>query len=207
MLAGDPTLRTSKGVMPGICHRCNGGKKPGSGAPCAGDYVGFPTEPCPNGIRMTVIFPSCWDGKNLDSPDHKSHIAYAPGNSALASDKCPSSHPVRIPQVMYEIMYNTKAFNNPAYWKDGKQPFVYSFDDATGFGAHGDYLFGWKDDALQKGLDGLNAKTCLSEGCPILKVQESTNAKACVKGQAAKEDSGTSTWLKELPGALAATTA
>lgn len=28
-----------------------------------------------------------------------------------------------------KIMYDTTQFNNPDYWKDGKQPFVYSFGD------------------------------------------------------------------------------
>lgn len=30
----------------------------------------------------------------------------------------------------YEIMYDTKAFNNPAYYKNGKQPLVYSNGDS-----------------------------------------------------------------------------
>lgn len=106
------------------------GIKGGDGAPCdSGDTFEFPSEPCPGGIPATVIFPSCWVGVNLDSPDHKGHVAYAPGNSALADDKCPNTHPVRIPQVMYEVMFDTLQFTNPEYFKDGNQPFVYSFGD------------------------------------------------------------------------------
>jgi hypothetical protein len=51
---------------------------------------------------------SCWDGKNLDSPDHKSHVAYPvagaqtfTGNSVGGA--CPSTHPVKIPQIMLEV--------------------------------------------------------------------------------------------------------
>jgi hypothetical protein len=25
-------------------------------------------------MRAETFFPSCWDGKNLDSADHKSHV-------------------------------------------------------------------------------------------------------------------------------------
>jgi len=103
----------------------------GNGAPCdRSDTSEFPATPCPGGIRATVIFPSCWDGKNSDSPDHKSHVAYASG-SALAGDVagCPSTHPVRIPQVMYEIMYDTSGFADAKYYQNGKQPLVYSFGD------------------------------------------------------------------------------
>ncbi|KAF2786558.1 hypothetical protein K505DRAFT_259637 [Melanomma pulvis-pyrius CBS 109.77] len=197
MLAGDPTLRSKTGSYPGICHRCLAASERtmgGNGAPCdSKDTASFPSKPCLGGIRITVIFPSCWDGKNVDSPDHRSHVAYSPGSSALAGDKCPSTHPVRIPQVMYEIMFDTTQFNNPDYWKDGKQPLVYSFGDATGYGAHGDYLFGWKDNALQRGMDALGNK-CGSEDCTsVLKIQAGKDAIACTKSQQAKEDVGTDT--------------
>jgi hypothetical protein len=132
MLAGDPGLRTKSTKYPGICHRClkaSDRTMGGNGAPCdSKDTSEFPKTPCPGGIRATVIFPSCWDGKNVDSPDHRSHVAYS-GTSALAGDKCPSTHPVRIPQVMYEIMFDTTQFNKAEYWKNGKQPLVYSFGD------------------------------------------------------------------------------
>lgn len=204
MLAGDPTLRSATGMAPGICHRCLSAADRtmgGNGAPCdRSDTAAFPSKPCLGGIRSTVIFPSCWDGKNLDSPDHKSHVAYAPGNSALAGDKCPSTHPVRIPQVMYEIMFDTTQFNDAKYWQNGKQPLVYSFGDTTGYGQHGDYLFGWKDDALQRGMDALGS-TCGSEDCTrVLKIQSGKDAIGCVKAQQAKEDVGTSSWLTQLPG-------
>ncbi|KAK0609675.1 hypothetical protein B0T17DRAFT_566202 [Bombardia bombarda] len=204
MLTGDPALRSKAPGSLAICHRCLAKSERimgGNGAPCdSGDTAQFPNKPCPGGIRATVIFPSCWDGKNLDSPDHKSHVAYQSG-SALAGDKCPSTHPVRIPQVMYEIMYDTSSFADPAYYKNGKQPLVYSFGDTTGYGAHGDYLFGWKDGALQRAMDALGTN-CWSETCPVLKLQSGEDAIKCTKAQQAKEDVGTTTWLKELPGGV-----
>ena len=134
MIAGDPSQVTKPAGPMMNCHRCLSKSERtsgGSGAPCAsGDTAEFPKKACPGGIRVTVIFPSCWDGKNVDSPDHRSHVAYAPGNSNLAGDKCPATHPVRIPQVMYEVMYDTSGFANPDYYKDGKQPLVYSFGDS-----------------------------------------------------------------------------
>lgn len=133
MIAGDPNQRTKPSGPLVNCHRCLSKSERimgGNGAPCdRSDTAEFPSKPCPGGIRVTVIFPSCWDGKNVDSPDHRSHVAYAPGNQALAGDKCPETHPVRIPQVMYEVMYDTSAFANPEYYKNGKQPLVYSFGD------------------------------------------------------------------------------
>jgi hypothetical protein len=112
MLAGNPLLRTSTAAAPGICHRCLSASERtsgGAGAPCMGanDTSAFPSTPCPGGIRATVIFPSCWDGVNLDSPDHQSHVAYSPGSEALgglAGDKCPEGFPVRIPQVCISML-------------------------------------------------------------------------------------------------------
>jgi hypothetical protein len=72
----------------------------------------------------------CWDGVNLDSPDHKSHVTYPINGSFEGGSPCPASHPVRLPQLFYEIMWNTTEFNNLAEWpEDGSQPFVFSTGD------------------------------------------------------------------------------
>ena len=50
------------------------------------------------------------------------------------ADVCPESHPVKIPQVMLEINWDTTAFNDPELWLvDGSQPFVLSTGDGTGY--------------------------------------------------------------------------
>ena len=197
MLAGDPT--TKKNNRPSICHRCLGN---GEGfAPCdSKDTSELPLKYCPKGIRATIIFPGCWDGKNLDSPDHKSHVAYS-NAGGLGTSNCPSSHPVQIPQVMYEIMWDTGRYKNDAWYK-GKQPFVYSFGDGVGYGQHGDYVFGWKDDALQRAMDAMPKGKCVNANCSVLKIQSSKEAMACKKKQQVVEDVGTNGWLKEMPGGV-----
>jgi hypothetical protein len=96
--------------------------------------------------------------------------------------------------VLYETIWNTSAFNDPAMWpENGEQPFVLSMGDRTGYGWHGDYLFGWKGDALQRAMD----RFCGTE-CPELKTQTIAEANKCSLPAVVKEP--IDGWLSELPG-------
>jgi len=69
---------------------------PGSGT----DLAAPPTQ-CSSGIMVVSLqFPNCWDGTNLDSADHRSHMAYPSGSS------CPASHPVVLPRIESFFRYN-----------------------------------------------------------------------------------------------------
>lgn len=73
--------------------------------------------------------------------------------------------------------------------------------ESTGYGQHGDYLFGWKDDSLQKAMDALPGGKCANANCSVLKIQSAKDSMACKKAQQAKENVGQNgDWLKELPG-------
>lgn len=59
-----------------------------------------------NPYSTVLIFDRCWDGKNLDSPNHQDHVAHpidGPNQFAIVNKTCPASHPVQIPQLMYEV--------------------------------------------------------------------------------------------------------
>jgi hypothetical protein len=90
--------------------------------------------------------------------------------------KCPSSHPVRVPQVTFETVWDTSKFNS--MWPSGgANPFVWSFEgSATGYGTHADYMFGWKGDALQKAMD---KSECFYDGCGSIKKQQMNVANQC----------------------------
>lgn len=61
-----------------------------------------PTCPQRTPLRLQIRFPDCWDGVNLDSADHKSHMAY----SRRAA--CPASHPVALAGLRLTIAYPTR---------------------------------------------------------------------------------------------------
>ncbi|KEZ39131.1 hypothetical protein SAPIO_CDS10527 [Scedosporium apiospermum] len=200
MLVGDAANRDPKKVPRQLCYRCehNYQQSPFGGAPCTGsDTTTFPKEACGGGWRVTITFPTCWDGKTLDTPNHQDHVTYTSSGSFETGGPCPASHPVKIPQVMYEIMFDTAQFNDPNDWpEDGSQPFVWAMGDTTGAGIHGDYLFGWKGDALQRAMDS----KCNGVNCPGMERQSVDVSNQCAKGQMAAEPVGDDGWLTSLPG-------
>jgi len=52
------------------------------------------------GLNARVHMPACWDGKNLDPPDHTSHVAFL---SDLDNGDCPSTHPIGFIKMFYEV--------------------------------------------------------------------------------------------------------
>ena len=162
------------------------------------ETVDFPNRPCPAGIMAIAHFPACWDGKNADSPDHQSHMYNTNVGGFIEARPCPASHPVRVPQVAYETMYNTTMFDK--MWpKNGKQPFVWSFGDRP-YGNHADYLFGWKGDSLQRAMDD----SCMFHRCGspgvqgVLKTQTVAEMNKCAVQSSVEED--VDGWLDALPG-------
>ncbi|KAF1998497.1 hypothetical protein P154DRAFT_602955 [Amniculicola lignicola CBS 123094] len=173
-----------------ICMQNEGTRAPES--------VDFPDKPCPSGIMANHRFPTCWDGVNLDSPNHRDHVAYPESGTFESGGPCPATHPVRLPQLLLETVWDTKAFNNKADWPaDGSQPFAWSSGDSTGYSSHADYLFGWKDDSLQKHLDG---HTYVS--APTLKTQTIANQNKCTVKDFVGEDFDS--WMKTMPGNMVA---
>jgi hypothetical protein len=189
MFFGDAMLRSEPqgpwNLSTQTCFRCFTGPDFGGDflRPCQDplvDTMYLPNKPC-YGIRSNILFPTCWDGVNLDSPDHKSHVAYPVEGPHIfdgigTAEQCPPSHPVKIPQLMLEIIWDTEPFNDPNEWpEDGSQPFVLSTGDATGYSQHADYIFGWKGDSLQVGMDA----GCVAANCPGMATQTVEEAALC----------------------------
>ena len=60
---------------------------------------------CPQGsdVVRTFRFQSCWDGRNIDSANHRTHVAFAD-----ASGNCPNGFEA-IPQLVQRIVYDVDA--------------------------------------------------------------------------------------------------
>jgi len=106
---------------------------------------------CPNArtesLRLHVNFPGCWDGKHLDSPDHKSHMAYA------VRGDCPASHPVALPAISVIFRYPITGGAGVTLASGGQ------------YSAHADFFNAWQQRTLTSLVNGcLNALRHCQQG-------------------------------------------
>jgi hypothetical protein len=86
-------------------------------------------------LRLHVNFPNCWDGNGLDSPDHKSHMAYSVDGS------CPASHPVGVPALSLVIYYGVRGGSTTELSSGGQ------------FSGHADFVNAWDQRVLAALVD------------------------------------------------------
>ncbi|TFK27831.1 hypothetical protein FA15DRAFT_701627 [Coprinopsis marcescibilis] len=119
-------------------------------------HQGLPNKVCPSGIRSQVNFPSCWNGRDLDSPNHKSHVAYR-SNGPDSGECTDPNFPVSLPRIFLEVYWGTADFDRfRSQAMRPEQPFVFAYGDRTGYGNHADFTNGWEPGVLQRAVDGCN---------------------------------------------------
>ncbi|KAI0301542.1 hypothetical protein B0F90DRAFT_1667895 [Multifurca ochricompacta] len=200
MLAGSPFLRSNTGTpeSKAISWNCidfNGPPEP--------QTPGFHNTRCPSGLRAQVFFPSCWDGVNLDSPDHKSHMAYPDG---VDNGMCPPSHPIHLVSLFFEVYFEVAPFNA---LNDGGR-FVLANGDPTGYGLHADFMNGWDRSVLSRAVATCKADSGVIEDCPVFKNEgrfvADADMNACSATNPLLEEKVTAgSLLRNLPGCVAVT--
>jgi hypothetical protein len=106
----------------------------------AGSYEGFECgnsyhnadipQGCPTGTQVNVRYqaPSCWDGRYLDTPNHRDHMAY-PVNGV-----CPGDHPVALPMIEFKMAWPIPANGDTSQ---------YHFSSGRGYSFHYDFFNAW----------------------------------------------------------------
>jgi hypothetical protein len=127
MIVGDSKLQTSPEDSHFFCSgpggeigRSSDGKFPRC---AAGDFL----------IRQ-LMFPDCWDGKYLDSPNHKDHMSWMDGTGA-----CPASHPWGIPSISMMLVYRLNTDTDGITLASG-----------TYASMHGDFFNAWDENELAR---------------------------------------------------------
>ncbi|AGL18234.1 DUF1996 domain-containing protein [Actinoplanes sp. N902-109] len=135
MIAGDAKLQvpTPRGTVNQFYCAGPGGE---TGRSADGNWpVCAPTAD----LMFQLVFPDCWDGVHLDSPDHKSHVRYTYDGT------CSGDYPVAIPSISFVIAYRTSGTSA-------------GFELASKMASsmHGDVFLAWDDTAL-----GQRVKDCV----------------------------------------------
>jgi Domain of unknown function (DUF1996) len=140
MIAGDHTNTSPTGLLQTsnqVSFFCSDPKN--------GSYGSGKTIPtCMTGatVRYKLSFPNCWNGKDLDSANHMSHLAYSrTGNWKKDTNECPTTHPVRIPSIMFVVDYKINVDNESAYWRLSSD--MYAPTQPGGLSIHGDIMSAW----------------------------------------------------------------
>lgn len=115
------------------------------------DHVAtIPECPLDDLLEVRIVFPQCWDGVNLDAPDHQAHMAY-PSRATppeTGTGACPASHPVAIPEISYNFaIYVTKETGPSSAWRLASDP---EGGALGGVSAHADWMNGWDADVMQR---------------------------------------------------------
>jgi hypothetical protein len=111
---------------------------------CGTSYKNFnfpatcPTSPDTQ-LNIRLQAPSCWDGIHLDTPDHKSHMAY-PIPSGANQNVCPADHPVALPMIEFKMAWPVNGDMSQVHLASG-----------AGFSFHYDFFADW-DTATQSAM-------------------------------------------------------
>lgn len=113
---------------------------------------------CPIGAQLGAVIsaPECWDGKNLDSADHRSHVAYSRyiGQSYA---QCDAAHPYVIPTFTLGAWWSVDAdLDRSGTWDGTFNSWHFSSDNMPGMpmkpgtSFHTDWWGAWSDSILAR---------------------------------------------------------
>ncbi|MGV9991161.1 DUF1996 domain-containing protein [Streptomyces sp. NPDC003374] len=114
---------------------------------------------CPQGsdVVRTFRFQSCWDGRNIDSANHRTHVAFAD-----ADGNCPDGFKA-IPQLVQRIVYDIDA---PSLQDGGRTTPLFAVDSFPEqlhkpVTDHGDFINVFDEDLMRQMVDCINeGRTC-----------------------------------------------
>jgi hypothetical protein len=99
---------------------------------------------CPAGtpVIVNLRFPMCSDGR-VDSPDHRSHMAFAVPWGFFSSNGCPSSHPIYLPEISLIAYYTSDGNSDDWYLSSDRHG---GMNHPNGSTFHSDWFGAWDND-------------------------------------------------------------
>ena len=112
-----------------------------------GSYQNYPPTQCSSGqLSVSIVAPDCSNGQ-LDSADHRSHMAYSTPNSATGKNECPSTHPTPVPLLDLVVRFYVPTTAGEVTLSSGEASTM-----------HADFFNAWD----QQTLEGL-VKRCIND--------------------------------------------
>ncbi|MDX3802762.1 DUF1996 domain-containing protein [Streptomyces sp. AK04-3B] len=109
---------------------------------------------CPSGsdVVRTFRFQSCWDGSNIDSANHRTHVAFAG-----ADGSCPAGFEA-VPQLVQRIVYDVDA---PSLQDGGRTTPLFAVDSFPeqlhkAVTDHGDFINVFDESLMRQMVDCIN---------------------------------------------------
>ncbi|PVG04652.1 hypothetical protein CPB86DRAFT_831140 [Serendipita vermifera] len=124
------------------------------------ETLDFPNQYCPAGVRIQVLFPSCWTGNEVTSDNFQDHVAYPVDGKE--GNTCPSTHPVRLMTLFLEHVIDMKGID----WYPGC--ITMSNGDTKGYSSHADFIMGWDTGLLQQAIDQCTDSQADLSTCGVL---------------------------------------
>ncbi|MBK9587479.1 MAG: DUF1996 domain-containing protein [Sphingomonadales bacterium] len=102
---------------------------------------------CPATAQLGAVIsaPECWDGKNLDSADHRSHVAYS-AYIGQAYAQCPTTHPYVIPTFTMGVWYSQGTAVEP--WHLSSDVMANGTMMTAGTSFHADWFGAWDSSVM-----------------------------------------------------------
>ena len=114
---------------------------------------------CPvgNQIGAVITAPNCWDGKNLNTADHRSHMAYGTYGQNDVYLHCPKNHPYVVPAITLGAWFTVDS--DTAQWRFSSDNMPGMETMAAGTTFHADYFESWDDNVMKTWMDN-----CIDKG-------------------------------------------
>jgi len=93
-------------------------------------------------LHARIVAPACWNGRDLDSEDHQSHLAYEVRDINTGRVSCPPTHQYLMPELTLGITWSLSELDRP-------EKLIFSSDlqmgKKPGTTFHADYMEAWND--------------------------------------------------------------
>lgn len=111
---------------------------------CTGLVSGFQAR-----IFVRLSFgPNCWNGTQLDSPDHRSHMK-SKAQDGFGNALCPTTHPIILPQLTVIIWFQHQGAADFSQWYLSSDRMPNHTQYANGESFHTDWFGGWDQTVME----------------------------------------------------------